>query len=980
MSGEAIHIPLVAGVKTDLDSKVVEPPFLSTAENIVCDKSGALRKRPGHSAHSTTGLTDAGNINTIIDATSRRLLVSHANAYTSKGTNTGFQKLNEHYLVDVQEYPVFRNAGLSAGYSTSNAVVAHDSAASEDYSIELCVYTVGASGGTTGTSYAIGYDASGRQLFGPTQFSAGSNSGGLRAVGVDDRVFVVGFDANDAILWSFDASGLTLTTTLRSGAVSSSPLVADICRGTGDSSSSTAAYVAYRSAADSGFRMDAITGTGTSSANAAVATLVDNIACHYRATPDRLFVAYRVGAGACTYMVRNSSTLASVLGATTVSALVGSAVENITIGNSYTTDLSSVVIAWTETGAGMRWAFATVSSVTSVQIHYGCALMSKGALDIGGDSSPVIWFLARPLGTWNGAASLFAVGVGLTDSARLFTFARVAHDIATQTTPANPPACWRRNANNDHRCLVRVTPSLVAGDGVQQVAISWNLATAARQPPRVVVGERAHICGGSLDVFDGKELVENQPHLNPAWNTNPAEFGSGAGSFNGTYSYVATYEWVDADGVVHRSGPSEAKSVTATNAQYIVMSVRNLPFSYRRGTSAITARVWRTTAGPGSVYYFASAVTFEPGAALGVTVLDAYPDATISTLETLHTTGNVLAATAPPAPSAIAVATDRMFVVNAGARNEIWYSKPHEKGVSYEFTDGQQLLADSELGSIVALAEMDGRCFVFKSRSIYVVNGTGPDATGVGAFELTRIASDVGCAYPRAIIRAPMGILFQSERGFHVLGRDLGVKDVDDVAGYLIDATLGECTAATIYQPRNEIRLFFRAASKALCWNYQTGMWSLWTLPAAPVDAAPGLWAGSANLYVEDASLSQDNNANYQVKFRTAWVKVANLQGFQRVRRVMLLGERQSTHDLALKITYDYGATDTDYSWPDATLSTLSPYQPQAHINNQKCQAIRFEYSFTAAGRGADFTAISLDVERKRGLYRQPPASKVGGT
>src|SRR5690606_3407721 len=74
-------------------------------------------------------------------------------------------------------------------------------------------------------------------------------------------------------------------------------------------------------------------------------------------------------------------------------------------------------------------------------------------------------------------------------------------------------------------------------------------------------GKRLYVSGGCPSYYDGAHLVESgfawYPEiLSATAGTNGSPDGGGSGMVDGTYSYIAVYEWRDYQGQVHRSTPS----------------------------------------------------------------------------------------------------------------------------------------------------------------------------------------------------------------------------------------------------------------------------------------------------------------------------------------------------------------------------------------------------------------------------------------
>jgi hypothetical protein len=95
--------------------------------------------------------------------------------------------------------------------------------------------------------------------------------------------------------------------------------------------------------------------------------------------------------------------------------------------------------------------------------------------------------------------------------------------------------------------------------GVQSVSSYQSTKAADRQ----VIAEALQFTGGQLYQYDGSTVVEAGFNLYPAISTSYAVdvIGGGIGTYGATQDptvqYVATYEWTDQNGNIHRSAPSD---------------------------------------------------------------------------------------------------------------------------------------------------------------------------------------------------------------------------------------------------------------------------------------------------------------------------------------------------------------------------------------------------------------------------------------
>jgi len=243
--------------------------------------------------------------------------------------------------------------------------------------------------------------------------------------------------------------------------------------------------------------------------------------------------------------------------------------------------------------------------------------------------------------------------------------------------------------------------------------------------------------------------------------------------------------------------------------------------------------------------------------------------------------------------------------------------------------------------------------------------------------------------------------MFQSEEGIFILGRDLnvtfiGAKVEDELTGD------NDISSAVLVEEKQQVRFTLDASGqtqlKVLCFDYYHGVWTVFTSASSTVRNT----TSSAMINSRHTFLGSDNYINRDVpgsyydgtaalqepvvsEFTTAWIKLAGVQGFQRVKRAYFLGEHTGG-PVSLSAQYNYNeSVSTTETWLDTEFvsggGTLpdDPMQVGIHIPRQKCQSIRFKFVDNAQNTvsgGSLFSMISLLVGRKQGLYKTSPGSK----
>jgi hypothetical protein len=297
-----------------------------------------------------------------------------------------------------------------------------------------------------------------------------------------------------------------------------------------------------------------------------------------------------------------------------------------------------------------------------------------------------------------------------------------------------------------------------------------------------------------------------------------------------------------------------------------------------------------------------------------ITFLDTLSDYSISGNSILYTTGGVVEDVGPPATNIITQFDDRVWLVDAEDQNLLWFSKQVIEGTPVEMSDlltyyvAPSTAAQGPTGPITALAPMDDKLIVFKRNAVYYINGTGPDNTGENSAysQPIFVTSTVGCANQQSLVMTDRGLMFQSDKGIWLLGRDLAMS----YAGADVEAYNSSVVTSAVCVPGTTQVRFTLSTGQTLMYDYFYSQWGTFT----------GVPAVSACVYQDLHTFINSYGATYQelpgsyidgsnpvlMSFTTAWLKLAGLQGYQRAYFFYLLGEYLSPHVLQLGVAYDY--------------------------------------------------------------------------
>ncbi len=520
------------------------------------------------------------------------------------------------------------------------------------------------------------------------------------------------------------------------------------------------------------------------------------------------------------------------------------------------------------------------------------------------------------------------------------------------------------------------------------------------------LGGNLHIVGGALWAYDGARAVEHGFHVFPE-NMSNVQSGGGSLTVLGVYLYAVVYEWMDAQGQLHRSAPGFLAVTMTGGNQTNTLTIPTLRLTAKSGVSIA---IYRSVAA-GSVLYRVSSLSslkLNDTTADTVSFADTTADSALLASEQLYTNGDpaVLDNDGAPACSLIAVGKERVWLAGLETPHLLMFSKRHQAGLGVEFSDFLTRTLEAEGGAETAIAIMDDKVIAFKESRIYVAaSGLGPDDTGGNDFlgDPVRITTDAGCIDPNSVVNTPNGLMFKSAKGYYLLDRSLEASYIGSpVEAYNAQA----CRGATLKADSNQVVFKIAptdAGVTALVYDYKWDQWYTETQTGA-VDAV--VWAGTyhyltsaGRVRYETPGSFTDVGAHIPIRLRTFWVKVAGILGFQRAKAFALLGNYVTPHKLIVQIAYDMKEYFEDTleldtaDWinettfgSDALYGDSTPYGGdgdgvylvQGNFPYQQCTSVQLEITEAAAsadggnpGESLSLNVLSLLVAVKKGLHKQ---------
>lgn len=558
-----------------------------------------------------------------------------------------------------------------------------------------------------------------------------------------------------------------------------------------------------------------------------------------------------------------------------------------------------------------------------------------------------------------------------------------------------------------------LTPPSTTSNIYSQTGINLAFADFTLNPfSTAEIGHNLLLGGGFLWMYDGVKPVEQNFHLFPE-DVLPVTDATSGSMAHQLYYYQAVYEWTDGQGNIHRSAPSVPVSINLTADSSVKVNVPTLRLTYKITPNPVRITIYRWSTAQQSYYQVTSIQSplLNNPAVDSVSYVDSASDAQILGNNLIYTTGGVIEDIGAPGAVAISLFKSRLFLIDSEDRNLLWYSKQVIEGTPVEMSDLLTLFvapttgAQGSTGECTALAPLDDKLIIFKSDAIYYLTGTGPDNTGANNdfTDPVYITGTVGCINPQSIVLMPNGLMFQSDKGIWLLGRDLSTQYI----GAPVEAFNSfRVTSANTIPGTNQVR-FTLNEDIMLMYDYFYGQWGTFTSPEA---LSATLYQGlhtfltPSNLVYQESQGAYLDGANpVLISFDTSWFNMAGLSGYERAYFFYLLGSYISPHKLVLSVAYDYNPapshqvviSPTNYNpayGGSSTYGQETPYggspsleQWKIHMQRQICQSFRislrevFDPFFgTTPGPGFTMSGINCTIGIKKG-YRPLGASRSVG-
>jgi len=516
---------------------------------------------------------------------------------------------------------------------------------------------------------------------------------------------------------------------------------------------------------------------------------------------------------------------------------------------------------------------------------------------------------------------------------------------------------------------------------------TWNFTEETYKNLALELAGALHFSGPQLTMYDGRNIVEHGFYLWPEGVTVTGTESGGTDDAN-KYGYVVVYTWVDNLGQVHRSAPSPVVQYILNDPDLNIgvggvdttVTIPRLSITNKTGVQAVIYRTEKA----GGIYYKLGMTACGPAAGDDdTTFADTVTDASLVAGTTLlYTMGGVMPnACANPClcPTEF---QGRLFYVDSVNRYRIMFSQQvvsSNGGAAspVELVDDFFIGLPETGGPCTGIGVLDEKLIFFKKDRLFQFVGQLPDVFGMNAnYTVQQLQMNMGTEEPRSIVSGPDGLFFRSAMGLAMLDRSLQ----SSLVGYDADGLLtGTVVGAVVVPDQHQVR-FTLSGTVTLVYDYLAKQWSHFTHSADGLSAV--LYqdlhvrlGDDGVLLQDDVTTYADNGVFVPYSMTTSWVQFSNLQGFQRVRRALLVGECLGVCYVNVSVYYDYQTPVVQtFASFEASPATV-PFKHRYDLARQKCSALKLVISDAESSDpscGMSFSALTFEAGMKQGSDKVP--------
>ncbi len=529
--------------------------------------------------------------------------------------------------------------------------------------------------------------------------------------------------------------------------------------------------------------------------------------------------------------------------------------------------------------------------------------------------------------------------------------------------------------------------------------VTWDFTGTTNW--QVAEGEdESFVSGGVASYYDGSGLAEISFFQWPTV-TSHTPSSSGGSLSTGTYEYALCFAQPDSQGLVHKSAFYVLNVTTTSNTSSVALQFQNIAATGRfLGQSAPTVEIYRTQANLQTLYYVGSVYCQNTPGPVTLSYTDTSADSTIATNPLQYTTGGVVDSVCPPSLRSIKRHNERIWGVGDDGY-AIWFSTEFNASDAPYFNEA--LTVQFSDGPLTALETMDDKLVVFSATRIWYLTGDGPALTGVGS-DLSNpvvVQTDVGAIDWRSVVSTPIGIMFQSPMGgIYLLDRTLTVsyigKAVQDIVGPTPTGASQAVIAAHLVASANHVR-FVLSGGTVLFYDYVMERWGTSSYTVSPLCAAvpsSGVWTyGGSDGYVYQEKSATSSAPWYDTSslgvntwptrtVASAHVKLAGVQGYQRLRHTLGYAHWLEASDQQITLTFDYGEQTQSATFTYAKLFAANAVAAQWDLHTSamggKAAAVQVTWSdapptggTATTGQGARLLGLAFELQTLDSRYRK---------
>ena len=579
---------------------------------------------------------------------------------------------------------------------------------------------------------------------------------------------------------------------------------------------------------------------------------------------------------------------------------------------------------------------------------------------------------------WRTSTDLYFLSAFDAADQRTYFIQAVGYDLTPVTTSSPAPLAVVHVRSAGGVTERRSHPSSVAFDEEVRpiMAVTYETRTESIASSGVAIGTESNIRAVGLVIAEHREAPDTELGQPQEFAQNVFTPGAALGAFDGhtygmpgfayyppdlsaataaggnlepeaDYVYRYLYSFVDHNGRKWRSAPSIPYPVSTTVTDFQIDLTLDTLRVYDRGNSSVSGyqiEVYRTLADAPGAYFLVASIANDPSVntvALSDNVAD------IDLGEELYTDGNTLENQLLPAISHCKEFQNRLVCAEAGTAT-IWYSLPSDLIHGLTFNEALTLDVGDPSDPITGLAVVGTRLVAFKARSTYIVYGEGANALNQGGtYTAEMVDPTVGCVNASSILSTSQGVFFRGNSDRVGIYRTVGgpaeyigqgVRDYNDLA----------ITGAVVVTARGELQ-WFTEEGRTLVLNTATNTWSTNTGQETLAATYFGgvTYANADGQVMQAAAEYLEGETAYSELIRSPWLSFAGMKGWERIKRILLVGAKGGAHKCTVRLYRNFDGT-TPFATYEKQFTGDEPWEFKVRPLIQKLTSLLVEVEITA--------------------------------